>query len=79
MTGPGWSAVGRLEVPPKDKQRFRRYLALADRMDGLFHREIPAIRRHDDDEFARLEALVAHARSQRTNVAVDMGLQASGS
>lgn len=79
FNAPWRSAVGRLQVPPKDKRRFRRYLALTDRMDALIQREQRFILRNDQAELARLDGLVRQARNQRTNVAVDLGLRVCGS
>src|SRR6266508_4573273 len=42
LKAPWRSDVKSLQVPPRDEHRFRRYLALVDRIDGLFHREIRA-------------------------------------
>ena len=79
ITAPWDDAVNKLEVPPEDERRFRRYMALVDRVDGLFHREIRALRQHDAAELARLDALIAQTRNQRTKVAVDLGLKECGS
>ncbi len=78
IQAPWRAAVVRLEVPPNDRRRFRRYLALADRIDGLFHREIRALRRQDEAEFARIDGLITQTRNQRTTAAVDLGLQVCG-
>jgi hypothetical protein len=80
LLNPSWrSGLRRLQVPPKDRQRFRRYVGLVDRIDALARREQRFILRNDQTELARLDSLIAHARNQRTNVAVDMGLQVCGS
>jgi hypothetical protein len=79
LDAPWRSALGSLKVPPKDERRFRRYVALVYRIEGLFDREIRAYRHHDDAEIARFEGLITQARNQRTNLAVDMGLQVCGS
>lgn len=76
---PRWQVqIDALEVPPEDERRFRRYLLFVDRIDGLNARTIRALRRHDDEEIARLGALADRARDQRTNVAVDLGLRVCG-
>ena len=77
---PGWQVqVAALEVPPEDVGRFGRYLLFVDRLDGFYRRMIRALRQHDDEEIARLDALSERARNQRTNVAVDLGLRVCGS
>lgn len=62
----------------KDVRGYRHYLALYDRLRVFWAREVLALRRHDLDEYYRLDRLAEHTRNQRTNVTADMGLKVCG-
>ena len=66
-------------VPDEDERGLRRYLSLSHELDVFRARYIRALRKHDDDELARLDALYEHTRNQRTRVTARMGLKQCGS
>jgi hypothetical protein len=66
-------------VPARDEANLRRYLAMSHELDIYNARYIRALRRHDDDELARLNVLSEHTRNRRTRVTARMGLRECGS
>lgn len=78
---PFYRAVRELgqRVPDRDERSLDRYLSLSRELDVYRARYIRALRKHDDDELGRLDALYENTRTRRTRVTARMGLTRCGS
>ena len=79
LNPPFYRAVESLAVPEEDRRDFERYLELSRQLDVIGQRYIRALRRNDEEEFARLDGISRRLANQRTLVTTRLGLVECGS